>query len=92
MTNRQARNNPRHRNPPGPWSLQGLCRTTPGDWFPPDNHPNPPAKVICQQCPVKQQCLDHAIQEHEEHGIWGATTERERQRIWRKMRTMKKAS
>ena len=36
------------------------------------------AKAICAQCPVKQQCLDHALEFDERHGIWGGTTPSER--------------
>jgi WhiB family redox-sensing transcriptional regulator len=35
---------------------------------------------ICNTCPVKQQCLDHAIK-HEEFGYWGGTNASQRQKI-----------
>jgi len=36
------------------------------------------AKQICAYCPVRQQCLDHAISFGEGFGIWGGKTPRER--------------
>lgn len=40
------------------------------------------AIVICEGCPVQQQCLDYALENYE-WGIWGGTSERERKRIRR---------
>lgn len=34
-------------------------------------------KRICEECPVRQQCLDHAVK-NDEYGYWGGTTRRER--------------
>lgn len=40
--------------------------------------PDPgPALAICRRCPVKGPCLAWAL-EHDESGVWGATTEDER--------------
>lgn len=36
------------------------------------------AKAICQGCPVRQVCLDHAVATREPFGIWGGLTEQER--------------
>jgi WhiB family redox-sensing transcriptional regulator len=44
------------------------------------------AKAICTTCPIRQLCLDYAIENNEEHGVWGAKSERERKRlrkVWR---------
>jgi WhiB family redox-sensing transcriptional regulator len=35
------------------------------------------AYAVCQHCPVKAECLDYAIINHEV-GIWGGTTDAER--------------
>lgn len=59
------------------------CETIPDFFFPsePDPESNKMmteiAKGICQQCPLKQQCLDYAIGAGM-HGIWGGTTYQER--------------
>lgn len=36
------------------------------------------AKKVCRECPVLQQCRDHAVTANEPHGVWGALTPRER--------------
>jgi WhiB family transcriptional regulator, redox-sensing transcriptional regulator len=38
---------------------------------------------ICQGCPVRQQCLDFAMQSGEKDGIWGGTTPEQRIRARR---------
>lgn len=38
------------------------------------------AKRICNTCGAKDQCLEYAV-ENFEHGVWGATTDRERRAI-----------
>lgn len=38
------------------------------------------AKKVCwEQCPVRQQCLDEAIENKERFGIWGGLDTQERQ-------------
>jgi WhiB family redox-sensing transcriptional regulator len=36
------------------------------------------AKSICRGCPVRTECLDHALRVGEMHGIWGGLNEFER--------------
>jgi WhiB family redox-sensing transcriptional regulator len=36
------------------------------------------AKAICGRCPVRQECLEHALELPEEYGIWAGLTEEER--------------
>lgn len=43
------------------------------------------AKAVCSACPISSQCLEYAIENHEQ-GVWGGTTERERLRIRRDRR------
>ena len=38
------------------------------------------AKNICVGCPVKEPCLEFALK-HDEKGVWGGTSDRERNRI-----------
>lgn len=44
------------------------------------------AKRICNGCPVKEECLDHAIDNKEPYGIRGGQTARERARTIRRNR------
>lgn len=37
------------------------------------------AKAVCAECAVRRQCLQYALATHQLHGVWGGTTEDERQ-------------
>lgn len=39
------------------------------------------AKAVCNNCWVKDKCLDYAMQTPMLQGIWGGTTPRERKRL-----------
>ena len=41
------------------------------------------AKAICMTCPVRQECLDYAVDSREDWGIWGGATPNQR-RVLRK--------
>lgn len=44
------------------------------------------AKRVCEQCPVRTACLEHALAVPEQFGIWGGLTELERQEEARRRR------
>lgn len=44
------------------------------------------ARAICNACPVREACLEHALREKERWGMWGGLTPIERRRIERKDR------
>jgi WhiB family transcriptional regulator, redox-sensing transcriptional regulator len=75
--------------PPGGWIQQAACYgTNPQLFFPEDKGHGTydAAKAICSQCPVRQACLDYAINTFDAHhdwGMWGGTTPRERRDIRR---------
>jgi WhiB family redox-sensing transcriptional regulator len=64
------------------WKALGTCRgRDPNIFFPENNRwAEQVAKRICLGCPVMAQCMDYAIT-HDEVGIWGATTDRDRRKI-----------
>jgi WhiB family transcriptional regulator, redox-sensing transcriptional regulator len=39
------------------------------------------AKAVCGRCPVREQCLDYAVESRQAHGVWGGTTVDERRAI-----------
>lgn len=66
---------------PEPWMADALCAQTDSElWFPELGSSANAAKRICQQCPVLEQCLTFAL-EHHERGIWGGTSEKQRQKL-----------
>lgn len=44
------------------------------------------AKSICRGCAVRQQCLDWALQTHQDSGVWGGLSEEERRALVRRRR------
>ena len=40
-----------------------------------------PARQVCAQCPVRQQCLEFAVSNRIVYGIWGGLTGRERRAL-----------
>ncbi|MDZ7673706.1 MAG: WhiB family transcriptional regulator [Acidimicrobiales bacterium] len=69
------------------WSIRAACRgLDPLIFFPPTDDEAGPAKAICDECPVVEACLEHALGTREREGVWGGCTERERRRIIRRRR------
>ena len=73
--------------PPDPdsesaWMSDGNCRLhPPATFFPSDGVGVDKARKICRDCPVMARCLDYALDERIDHGVWGGCSERERRRI-----------
>lgn len=71
------------------WKDRGLCK---GDksFFPPAGKGSSVtkmvrrAKAICQECPVREECLAYGM--HERSGVWGGTSENERRILRRERR------
>jgi WhiB family redox-sensing transcriptional regulator len=71
----------------GGWRGQARCRGVDPETFHPGEEDDPsPAKAICELCPVREACLEHALAVREKHGVWGGLTERERRRVLRQRR------
>jgi WhiB family redox-sensing transcriptional regulator len=69
------------------WMLRGTCRgADTREFFPSNGLGVEAAQQICRACPVKQECLEYALQNHIEQGVWGGASERERRRILRARR------
>lgn len=43
----------------------------------------PDAKSVCARCPARADCLDQALADWHLTGIWGGTTDQEREQIRR---------
>lgn len=70
----------------GEWADQAECLGMDPELFHPgrgDDTSVSNAKAVCAVCPVRAECLDHAMTHGEKHGIWGGTSERERRRMRR---------
>ena len=69
------------------WMEEGNCKDLPPNiFFPSDGAGVEVARRICASCPVRMACLDYALENHIDHGVWGGESERERRRIARRRR------
>lgn len=69
------------------WMARGNCRNfPPAMFFPSDGAGVERARAICADCPVVSDCLEYALTEHIDHGVWGGCSERERRRIAKRRR------
>lgn len=60
------------------WHADAACREHPEiDFVPPHGVSAAPAKAVCRRCLVVAECLAYAL-EHDEVGVWGGTSTRER--------------
>ena len=65
-----------------PWMQHGNCRNHPPEvFFPSDGVGVINAQRICRTCPVQGTCLEYALENRIDHGVWGGASERERRRL-----------
>lgn len=70
------------------WLDHARCRGLPPDMFHPrqgegEDASGNEAKRVCVDCEVREQCLDHAVRNNEDVGIWGGTGEDRRRNVRR---------
>ncbi|HEU4946620.1 MAG TPA: WhiB family transcriptional regulator [Kribbella sp.] len=71
------------------WQSQAACRdVNPELFFSPESERGVRkraremvAKSLCGTCPVQPECRQHAISVGEPYGVWGGTTESERDNV-----------
>ena len=69
------------------WQADALCaQTDPEAFFPEKGGSTREAKKVCLSCEVRVECLEYALEQRIEHGVWGGCSERERRRIIRQRR------
>lgn len=75
------------------WMRDGACVGCDPDLFYPERGASTKqAKAVCRGCPVRERCLQYALDGVEKFGIWGGTSERERRRMRRDIRASKGAA
>ncbi len=50
------------------------------------------AKAICHTCPVREPCLEFAMETNQRYGIWGGLTDKERSSLKRRRARARRAS
>ena len=64
------------------WMARGSCASSdPEVFFPHDGIGVEIAKLVCADCTVTAPCLEYALANRVEHGVWGGCSERQRRRM-----------
>lgn len=69
------------------WRDEACCRDTdPEQFFPVGNAWDvvrivDAAKAVCGPCPVREACLQYAVETNQDTGVWGGTSEEERRKL-----------
>ena len=64
------------------WQQRAACRGVGPDIFYSTSETDcPPARPLCESCPVSQHCLDYAIGNAEVYGIWASKNVKERRKV-----------
>ncbi|MFI9169493.1 WhiB family transcriptional regulator [Streptomyces lincolnensis] len=72
------------------WRDHAACRHEDPDLFFPIGTTGPAlvqqeqAKAVCRRCPVRQECLEWALDTGQAIGVWGGTSENERRALKRR--------
>lgn len=68
----------------GEWRNLARCQYTDSALFFPEKGGSArEAKKVCGGCEVRAECLDWALENRMQYGIWGGLSGRERRQIWR---------
>ncbi|MEU5634903.1 WhiB family transcriptional regulator [Streptomyces rishiriensis] len=79
------------------WREHAECRTEDPDLFFPIGTSGPAllqteqAKGVCRRCPVREPCLEWAMETDQTLGVWGGTSETERRALKRRIRARRSA-
>jgi WhiB family transcriptional regulator, redox-sensing transcriptional regulator len=67
------------------WFADAACRDADVDvFFPASEAGAEPAKAICATCPVREACLEYALETRPADGVFGGLTATERHRLIRR--------
>jgi WhiB family redox-sensing transcriptional regulator len=66
------------------WMQHARCKDVAVNMFyPTSGAPTGHLRKLCNTCPVRTECLTYALDNGEEYGVWGGTSERQRRRMLR---------
>lgn len=74
------------------WRQHAACRHEDPDLFFPIGTSGPAllqteqAKAVCRRCPVREPCLEWALETDQTLGVWGGTSETERRALKRRIK------
>ncbi len=71
------------------WRADAACAGVDSEIFFPtseDDKITEAAKAICEECPVREACLQYALATNQSAGVWGGLDAGERRRMRRRIR------
>lgn len=72
------------------WRHRAACREEDPELFFPIGNTGPAllqieeAKAVCRRCPVREECLQWALETGQDAGVWGGLSEDERRALKRR--------
>lgn len=64
------------------WHAQALCAGIDADlFFGERGDSTEEAKAVCRRCPVREPCLEYAMERNEPFGVWGGYSYRGRKNL-----------
>lgn len=72
------------------WRHRAACREEDPELFFPIGNTGPAllqieeAKAVCRRCPVREECLQFALETGQDAGVWGGLSEDERRALKRR--------
>lgn len=66
------------------WRHRARCRDQDPDTLFVQGAQQRDVREVCRACPVRTECLAHALDHQVEFGVWGGMTERERRAVLRR--------
>ncbi|MEH0580876.1 MULTISPECIES: WhiB family transcriptional regulator [Streptomyces] len=80
------------------WRQHAACRHEDPDLFFPIGTSGPAllqteqAKAVCRRCPVRESCLEWAMETDQTLGVWGGLSETERRALKRRIKAGRRSS
>lgn len=69
------------------WRADAACHDVDVEvFFAVDEASQREAVAVCETCPVRVRCLEHALATREHYGVWGGVREQDRKRLARRRR------
>lgn len=69
------------------WQERALCaQADPERFFPERGDNTLDAKRVCMACEVRTECLNYALENDEQWGVWGGLSDRQRRALKREQR------
>lgn len=75
------------------WFVDAECLyAAPEAFFPDKGGSADPAIAICERCEIQQRCLDWAVENRQDKGVWGGMSEKQRFQYRKRREQMRRSN